>query len=91
MHPYVLALKKLFEANANPAQAGPMKRYMRDQFEYLGIKGPHFVVLMKEYIKANGIPPIDQLDIIVRELWSLPQREFQYIGTSLISKLENKV
>ena len=91
MHPYVLALKKLFEANANPAQAGPMKRYMRDQFEYLGIKGPHFEILMKGFVKANGLPSIDQLDTIVRELWLLPQREFQYIGTSLISKLENKV
>jgi 3-methyladenine DNA glycosylase AlkD len=91
MHSYVLALKKLFEANANPAQAEPMKRYMRDQFEYLGIKGPHFAVLMKGFIKENGHPPIDQLDIIVRELWSLSQREFQYVAMSLMSKFENKV
>ena len=40
MHPYVLSLKKLYEQNANPAQAGAMKKYMRDQFEYLGIKSP---------------------------------------------------
>ena len=40
MHPYVASLKTLFEQNANPAQAGPMKKYMRDQFEYLGIKTP---------------------------------------------------
>ena len=30
MHPYVASLKTLFEHNANPAQAGPMKKYMRD-------------------------------------------------------------
>jgi hypothetical protein len=38
VHPYVVDLKKLYERNANPAQAAPMSRYMRDQFEYLGIK-----------------------------------------------------
>jgi 3-methyladenine DNA glycosylase AlkD len=91
MHPYVLTLKRLFEAIADPAQAGPMKRYMRDQFEYLGIKGPHFAVLMKGFVKANGLPPIIQLEKIARELWSLPQREFQYVAMSLMNKLEKKV
>jgi 3-methyladenine DNA glycosylase AlkD len=91
MHPYVLSLKKLFEQNANPAQAGPMKKYMRDQFEYLGIKSPQSAALMKEFIKEQGLPPIAQLDTIARELWSLPQREFQYAAMSLMGRLEKKV
>jgi hypothetical protein len=40
MHPYTHSLKSLFEQSADPAKAGPMKKYMRDQFEYLGIKSP---------------------------------------------------
>ena len=91
MHPYVLSLKKLFEQNANPAQAGPMNKYMRDQFEYLGIKSPQGAALMKEFIKEQGLPPIAQLDTIARELWSLPQREFQYAAMSLMGRLEKKV
>ena len=91
MHSYVLTLKKLFEANADPAQAGPMKRYMRDQFEYLGIKTPQSAALMKKFIKERGLPPIVQLDEISRELWSLPQREFQYAAISLMGKFEKKV
>ena len=91
MHPYVLSLKKLFEQNANPAQAGPMKKYMRDQFEYLGIKSPQMAALNKEFIKEYGLPSIDQLDTIARELWSLPQREFQYAAMSLMGRLEKKV
>ncbi|HET9914219.1 MAG TPA: DNA alkylation repair protein [Anaerolineales bacterium] len=89
MHPYVALLKPLFEQHADPVQAGPMKKYMRDQFEYLGIKSPQFKVLMKEFITSNGIPPIKDLDVILRELWSLPQREFQYVATSLLSRSEN--
>ncbi|MDO9300540.1 MAG: DNA alkylation repair protein [Anaerolineales bacterium] len=81
----------MYEQNANPAQAAPMKRYMRDQFEYLGIKSPQFSALLKDFIKQNGLPQLDKLDVISRELWSLPQREFQYAATSLIGRLENKL
>ncbi len=91
MHSYVLALKDIFEQNADPAQAGPMKKYMRDQFEYLGIKSPQNAVLMRDFIKEHGLPTPDQLDIISRELWSLPQREFQYAAMTLLGKLEQKL
>ena len=64
MHPYVASLKQLFGQNADPLQAAPMKRYMRDQFEYLGIKSPLFKSLMKEFIAAHGTPPIYELDVI---------------------------
>lgn len=88
MHPYAASLKTLFEENANPIQSGPMKKYMRDQFEYLGIKSPQFKELMKEFIAKNGMPSINDLDIILRDLWSLPQREFQYAATSLLGRSE---
>jgi len=91
MHPYVLSLKKLYLQNANPAQAVPMKRYMRDQFEYLGIKTPQREALANKFIKENGLPPIAQLDTILRDLWSLPQREFQYTATNILGRFENKL
>lgn len=91
MHAYARSLKELFEKNANPVNAAPMKKYMRDQFEYLGIKSPQFKVLLSEHIKKNGLPPIADLDAIVRELWDLPQREFQYLATSLIDKMEKQL
>ncbi len=91
MHSYVNSVKSLFEQNANPVQAGPMKKYMRDQFEYLGIKSPQNAALMREFINEYGLPPLEKLDIIARELWSLPQREFQYSAIALAGKLEKKL
>ena len=91
MHPYVASLKDLFEKNADPSLAPAMKKYMRDQFEYLGIKSPKFKELMKEFLAKNGKPPIKELDTILRELWSLPQREFQYVATSLLGRLEKEL
>ena len=91
MHTYLLPLISLFQQNADPAQAAPMKRYMRDQFEYLGIKSPKFSELMKRHIAEHGLPPIAELDLMVRELWLLPQREFQYIATSFSERLNEQL
>ena len=91
MHPYIVLLKDLFEKNADPLQAAPMKKYMRGQFEYLGIKTPQNKTLMKEFISKYGLSPIEDLDAILRDLWALPEREFQYVGLGLLDKLEKKL
>jgi len=91
MHPYVASLKALFEQNADAVQAVPMKKYMRDQFEYLGMKSPRLSALMKEFISQNGLPALADLDTVLRELWALPQREFQYVATGLLGRLEKEL
>jgi 3-methyladenine DNA glycosylase AlkD len=91
MHPYVKSLRAFLEKHADPKVAAPMKRYMRDQFEYLGLKGPALGELLKGFYAQNGLPDTSDLDSIVCDLWSLPQREFQYVATGLISKFENKL
>ncbi len=91
MQPYVASLKNLFERNADPVQAAPMKKYMRDQFEYLGLKGPQQGALMKEFISQNGYPAMADLDAVLRDLWSLPQREFQYAAVGLLSRFEKEL
>src|SRR4030095_7710060 len=91
MHAYVASLKTLFEQNANPSQAAPMKKYMRDQFEYLGIKTPQSAALQKDFYAEYGLPEVTDLDPILRDLWALPQREFQYVGLGLLDKSEKKL
>ena len=91
MHPYVTSLKNLFEQNADPSRAAPMKKYMRDQFEYLGIKTPERLALQKDFHAGHGLPALADLDTVLRELWSLPQREFQYAAVGLLSKSEKQI
>jgi 3-methyladenine DNA glycosylase AlkD len=91
MHTYLTPLVSLFAQNADPSLAPPMKKYMRDQFEYLGIKSPQFKLLVREFLDEHGLPPVSELDPISRELWSLPEREYQYIATSLIGRLEKQL
>ncbi len=91
MHPYIILLKALFEQNADPTQAAPMKKYMRDQFEYLGIKTPQNVALQKEFYAEHGLPEVSALDEILRDLWSLPEREFQYVAVGLLGRFNTKL
>lgn len=91
MHPYVVSLKTLYEQNADPAQAAPMKKYMRDQFEYLGIKTPKNAELQKQFFAEHGLPAISELDLILRDLWSLPQREFQYVAVGLLGRFSKQI
>ena len=68
-----------------------MKRYMRGQFEYVGLKGPAFRALLREHIASHGLPPLADLDRILQDLWALPQREFQYAATSLLARFEQQL
>jgi 3-methyladenine DNA glycosylase AlkD len=91
MQPYVASLKTLFEQNADPAQAAPMKKYMRDQFEYLGIKTPKNAALQKEFLAKHGLPALSDLDSVLRDLWLLPQREFQYAAVGLLGRFNKQI
>ena len=91
MHRYVTSLQAFIAPHADPSQAAPMKRYMRDQFAYLGIKSPAQSALLKQFIAQQGLPPLEALPAISRDLWTLPEREYQYLAISLINKLEKKL
>jgi 3-methyladenine DNA glycosylase AlkD len=57
----------------------------------LGIKTPQSAALRKEFITKHGLPELADLDQIVRDLWSLPEREFQYVAVGLLGKFEKKL
>ncbi|ASC73005.1 hypothetical protein XM38_039670 [Halomicronema hongdechloris C2206] len=88
MDTYLRPLRTLFQQQANPENATAMKRYMRDQFAFLGIKSPQVNSLFKQFIAENGLPELSQLDSVVRALWTWPEREYQYVALSLLDKLQ---
>ncbi|MBU1096725.1 MAG: DNA alkylation repair protein [Bacteroidetes bacterium] len=86
---YVSEITELFKAHANPRNALPMKKYMKDLFEFYGIKTPERDELCKSYLKKENLPPVNQLNKIVKMFWALPQREFQYYAMRLTHKQLN--
>ena len=87
---YVNALRKLYEANANPEVAAGMQKYMRDLFVCYGIYNPRRKELYKQFFKENGLPPQDQLNELVMVLWQEPQRDYQYFAMILLEKFMKK-
>jgi 3-methyladenine DNA glycosylase AlkD len=91
MSTFIEPLRSLFQAHADPVAAEPMAAYMRNKFPYLGIKSPLRRQLEREFIDDHGVPELQDLSPILLDLWSLPEREFQYAALMLLGKFEKKL
>ncbi len=88
---YLQSLKAHYQSHRNSDNAVPMKKYMRNQFEFLGIKSPTARALFKQFVAANGLPDVEDLAPLVRELWAWPEREYQYVALTFLDKLQKKL
>jgi 3-methyladenine DNA glycosylase AlkD len=67
-----------------------MKKYMKGQYDYFGIKSPERKELSKDFLQKHGLPLAEELTEIVKECWELPQREFQYFIMEVLARLVKK-
>jgi 3-methyladenine DNA glycosylase AlkD len=81
---YVVLIEEKFQAGADPIKAQPMKKYMKNLFEFLGIPKPQRLLLKKELLKKERLPGVERLEEIIKQLWQLPGREYQYFGFELV-------
>lgn len=91
MSKYIDSLRELYLPHADSAAAKPMKAYMRNQFEYLGIKTPLQRELQRRFIAEVGLPVLSDLPDVLLELWDLPEREYQYVGIHILGKMDEKL
>ncbi len=75
-----------FEAAADPAQAVSMRAYMRDQFPFLGIRGPLQKTLAREVVAGLARPAEADLCSVAVRCWALPAREYQYFACGLLRR-----
>ena len=64
------------KAVTNPDDAGAMKAYMKNKFEFLGVKTPARRKLTKAFFKQQTDSIIDWN--FINEAWNNPYRELQY-------------
>ncbi|HLO80988.1 MAG TPA: DNA alkylation repair protein [Chitinophagaceae bacterium] len=83
-HPNIKPLIKAFKAAADPGNAVFQKAYMRNQFEFFGIKTEIRRGITKNYFRSINIEDHATLEKLVKELWHLPQREYQYAAQELL-------
>ena len=81
----VSALRKEFIKHADPQVSKDAAAYMRNQFEFLGIKTPLRRELAKDLVgQSKGLSEPALIELC-KELWAQPEREFQYIACDLLA------
>jgi 3-methyladenine DNA glycosylase AlkD len=70
---------------ADPVRAPAMKAYMREQFDFLGIATPQRRAALKPLFMSWRGQDGDTLLALAEQLWTLPEREFQYAALDLLA------
>jgi 3-methyladenine DNA glycosylase AlkD len=78
-----------FYAAKNEESAEKMAAYMKNKFPYLGIYKPKRAGLESAFLKEARKGGIDWG--FVEYLWSLPEREFQYLAMDYLGALKKKL
>lgn len=77
-------IQNQFSENGNPALVGPMKTYMKNKFEFYGIKSPARREISKPILKeCKALSKKETIDL-AKELWNQPQRELHYLALELL-------
>lgn len=77
-------IQSLFSENGNPSLAGPMKAYMKNKFEFYGIKSPDRKEISKHLLKECKTLSKKETIELAKELWNQPQRELHYLALELL-------
>ena len=77
---------EVFMKHGDPVAGISMAKYMKNKFEYLGIRSPLRKQLTKEIIVPSRTPLIHEIPEIINELWYQPWREIQYFAIDLLLK-----
>ncbi|RBN49283.1 DNA alkylation repair protein [Flavobacterium psychrolimnae] len=83
---FILALENTFKQNENPENAFAMAKYMKNNFPFFGIKTEERRRIFKEIWKENKEEVSANVREIALDLYSKPEREFQYCAIEILIK-----
>jgi 3-methyladenine DNA glycosylase AlkD len=72
-------------ARHDPVRAEGARRYMRNQYTFLGVDSPTRRSIVHGILKNYTTPTQAGLMELVLELWERPQREYQYAGIDILN------
>ncbi len=91
MNGFIDGLREKYQAKACPENARQMKAYMRNQYDFFGLKAEKQRETNRQFLKEAGMPAIADLPELIHKLWEQPEREMQFFGMLLLDKYKNKV
>lgn len=87
----ISTLERKFEQNSNPEFAENMSKYMKGQFEFYGLKQEPRRKLVKESFREIKLPQIEDLSLLVHEMYARPEREWHYSAVDLVRHFKKKL
>lgn len=87
---YYRLVRDTFHAHGKPDVAQGQMAYMRQQFEYFGLKMPAWTALTREITQTQGIPDGDALQELARLCFEDEHREMQYFALECVQKMVKK-
>lgn len=86
MSEFIETLASEFEKERNLQIATDQKAYMRNQFDFFGLKANERREIQKPFLVKAYLPPKADLADLVTQLWLKPERDFQLFGQELVFK-----
>lgn len=86
MKKFIDTLEQEFQVNENVKIALKQKAYMRNQFEYYGLKAAERRGIQKPFLVKAYLPEKENVENLIKAFWNKPQRDFQYFGQELVFK-----
>lgn len=83
---FVAGLNETFAQQRSSENAVHMKAYLRDQFEFYGIKSPQRRDILRAYLAEHGVPDLARSKAIVTLCWQDPHREMQHTAMELLQR-----
>ena len=87
---YLQKVISFFKENGNPEIAEGQMNYMRNKFEFYGVKAPGWVKFSKEIMKSEGFFQNEELKEFVRLCLVEEHREIHYFGIQMVEKATKK-
>ncbi|MEE9364766.1 MAG: DNA alkylation repair protein [Cellulophaga sp.] len=91
---FIDALENEFRASANTTLALKQKAYVRNLFEFYGLKTTERREIQKPFLINNFLPKKSESTELIKMFWKKPQREFHHFSQELafkyVTKLEEK-
>jgi 3-methyladenine DNA glycosylase AlkD len=91
MDKYLAPLIQQFEASRNEKRAEGAKKYLKGQFEFLGLDAKTRRNIQREFIRDKGFPAPEKWEEFAMYLWKLPEREYQHAVIDILHKREKQL
>ncbi len=87
---YVDNLIAAFRQKADAGNALYMKKYMKNNFDFLGLRTPLRREVSKPFMQKDHLPQKDEVPRIVNSLWAQAEREYQYFAIQLLMRFNKQ-